>query len=179
MVLTERITERIEALRPLVQVDVGKRGLAELFAATPAELAFACLDFAFVRGPVGIVTGFFIPGADRPETDGPPGAVFLARALTACGIQAALISDPFCHAALAAGLEECGLKVPIHDLPDVPRFSHLIAIERVGAAHDGRCYTMRGLDITDRMQDVEPLFRSARTIGIGDGGNEIGMGKRP
>jgi hypothetical protein len=35
---------------------------------------------------------------------------------------------------------------------------------------------MRGLDITERMQDVEPLFRSARTIGIGDGGNEIGMG---
>jgi hypothetical protein len=42
---------------------------------------------------------------------------------------------------------------------------------------------MRGIDVTDRMCAAHVLFddrrRSLTTIGIGDGGNEIGMGKVP
>jgi hypothetical protein len=43
---------------------------------------------------------------------------------------------------------------------------------------------MRGLDISDRMKPAHLLFESRLaerpvTIGIGDGGNEIGMGKIP
>ena len=45
---------------------------------------------------------------------------------------------------------------------------------------------MRGLDITDHTEPADRLFRlwpqvhpNLRTIGIGDGGNEIGMGKIP
>ncbi len=45
---------------------------------------------------------------------------------------------------------------------------------------------MRGLDITESTEPADRLFRLAqkvhantRTIGIGDGGNEIGMGKIP
>ncbi len=44
------------------------------------------------------------------ETDGPLGALFLARALTPLGIRVALITDAFCKAALQAGLEACGLR---------------------------------------------------------------------
>src|SRR5262245_21569332 len=48
--------------------------------------------------------------------------------------------------------------------------------------HD-RCHTMRGIDITNEMRPAAWLFerpsRPALTIGIGDGGNEIGMGKIP
>src|SRR5262249_38549013 len=77
--------------------------------------------------------------------------------------------------------------------------THLVALERVGpshtpelappayvaevpAEHHDRCHTMRGLDITDRMSPAHWLFAptpGVTTIGIGDGGNEIGMGKVP
>src|SRR5262249_10259500 len=46
-----------------------------------------------------------------------------------------------------------------------------------------RCYTMSGTDITKHTAPLHSLFEAATkdarltTIGIGDGGNEIGMGK--
>src|SRR5262249_11983598 len=62
-------------------------------------------------------------------------------------------------------------------------FTHLLALERVGPAGDGRCYTMRARDITEKMSPAQAMFGkgsgSQITIGIGDGGNEIGMGKIP
>jgi len=72
-----------------------------------------------------------------------------------------------------------------------PGVTHLLAIERVGPSHaDNRCYTMRGRDVTESMWPAHAWFLSAQlthdfglrdliTIGIGDGGNEIGMGKIP
>ncbi|MCS7102657.1 MAG: DUF4392 domain-containing protein [Candidatus Korarchaeum sp.] len=59
--------------------------------------------------------------------------------------------------------------------------SMVLAIEKVGRATDGRYHTMRGLDVTDLHMKVEPLFERAAssgilTVGIGDGGNEVGMG---
>ena len=50
--------------------------------------------------------------------------------------------------------------------------------------HD-RYHTMKGRDITGHMSPAHWLFEEApsalpiTTIGIGDGGNEIGMGKIP
>src|SRR5205085_3172583 len=62
----------------------------------------------------------------------------------------------------------------------------LIALECAGPAADGRCYTMRGRDVTTHSagyhRDFETEGREPghpATIGIGDGGNEIGMGKVP
>src|SRR5438874_2583567 len=46
--------------------------------------------------------------------------------------------------------------------------------------HRDRCHTMRGIDVTDTVSPAHWLFEDKRrpvTIGIGDGGNEIGMGK--
>ena len=73
------------------------------------------------------------------------------------------------------------------DLPTVDvgaeGWSHLIAIERSGPSSDGRHYTMRGRDITEyHDSQFTPHLRmrlGSHTIGIGDGGNEIGMGKIP
>src|SRR5262249_7000446 len=51
--------------------------------------------------------------------------------------------------------------------------------------HHDRCHNMKGKDITALMGPAHQLFDTARTvgglttIGIGDGGNEIGMGKVP
>jgi hypothetical protein len=57
-------------------------------------------------------------------------------------------------------------------------------LAEVPAEHHDRCHTMRGRDITANMSPAHRLFEIARergivTIGIGDGGNEIGMGKIP
>jgi hypothetical protein len=72
-----------------------------------------------------------------------------------------------------------------HNLQGYPR-SHVVVIERSGPAKDDRNYTMRGRDITDSMCPAHVLieyatahFPQVATIGIGDGGNEIGMGKIP
>ena len=60
--------------------------------------------------------------------------------------------------------------------------THLIAIERSGRAADGRNYNMHGTDITSFTAPLDEWFLTAgklriTTIGIGDGGNEIGMGR--
>jgi hypothetical protein len=211
----------LDRLRDIIQNDVGKRGLAadpvdNLITACPGDFRAACQSVAEHPHPaLLVVTGFFIPTATPPagETDGPLGALFLARALVPLGIPVAIATDGFCVPSVAAGLAECGLQaqVPVVTLPaaatardmydaaywpsfgDPPDWppigttlTHLLAIERVGPSHaDNRCYTMRGRDITDLMSPAHRLFEVAhefsnlKTIGIGDGGNEIGMGKLP
>jgi hypothetical protein len=227
-------------IRDLIQHDVGQRGLRNdpdrnLITSCAGDFAAACRSLAEPAEPaVAIVTGFFIPTGNPPaaETDGPLGALFLARALTPLGFRVALLTDSCCKNALAEGLQACGLQKSVQLLalpgPEGPwetflvrgwlpfvretfKATHLIALERVGPSHteqsvqrqlgdgDGlidfqnevpeesrdRCHTMRGLDITAKTSPLHLLFEVApavpglTTIGIGDGGNEIGMGKIP
>jgi hypothetical protein len=239
----------LAALAELVQEDVGCRGLRadphdNLITATAGDFAAACRSIADMPQPrLAVVTGFTIPGTDPPtaETDGPLGALFLARALVPIGLDVALAADGTAVPALAAGLRACGLaeRVPLVTLPDAPgayegtirershalhhdylmRFTtevgsvtHLIALERAGPNHTresigfegaseawelfprevpeaqrGRCLSMRGRDVTPFTRPAHLLFEKLpwamvggrTTIGIGDGGNEIGMGKLP
>jgi hypothetical protein len=105
-----------------------------------------------------------------------------------------LLSDRAGYNALWGGLELLKLDqaVSLIDLPtdlDVAAvlkstrpLTHLVALERSGPSHAGRNHTMRGLDVTDLTAPAHRLFEAPRdyvTIGIGDGGNEIGMGKLP
>jgi hypothetical protein len=194
--------DTLRALRDAIQIDVGNRGLARdpadnLLTACPDDFAAACRSIADHPAPrVGIVTGFMIPSVDPPtgETDGPPGALFLARALNHLGIPTVLFTDAAGYSALWAGLEHLGLStaVPLIDLPmtldpaavrhSARPVTHLVAIERSGPTKAGRNHTMRGRDITSLTAPAHLLFEGPRdyvTIGIGDGGNEIGMGKVP
>jgi hypothetical protein len=54
-----------------------------------------------------------------------------------------------------------------------------VSIERPGLAADGRYYNMRGEDISAHCAVFDDYLSlaSCPTIGIGDGGNEIGMGR--
>jgi hypothetical protein len=230
------VSERLlDVICAIIQEDVCNRGLRadparSLVTETAGDFHAACQSIAeTAHAAVAIVTGFYIPHARPPcgETDGPLGALFLARALTPLGIHVVLATDVFCIPALRAGLDACGLSesVPLVTLATKAesehaycrRFieqarldrllTHLIALERVGpshtpasifqqggsveeflrdvpAEHHDRCHTMRGRDITDRVSPAHLLFEMAShqtpsiaTIGIGDGGNEIGMGK--
>ena len=89
--------------------------------------------------------------------------------------------------------ENCG-KITLETFPavfsqeDEERFAKfakicdlVISCERAGPGKDGKCYTMRGIDMNERGL-IAPLHRfveesSCKTISIGDGGNELGMGK--
>ena len=57
----------------------------------------------------------------------------------------------------------------------------LISCERARPGKDGKCYTMRGIDMNKKGL-IAPLHRlveeaNCKMISIGDGGNELGMGK--
>jgi hypothetical protein len=232
----------LDAMRDLVQEDIGRRGLrtdpvCNLVTACAGDFRGACESIARTPNPsIAIVTGFLIPNAQpvAGETDGPLGAIFLARALVPLGIGVTLVTDGFCEKALEAGLAAAGLGkrvmvlalgsyqeafvmgsiayCKVNSLDPAKPITHLIALERVGPSHTpvsirqqragattierfleevpvghhNRCHTMRGRDITELMSPAHLLFEEAsahhpaiRTIGIGDGGNEIGMGKIP
>jgi hypothetical protein len=165
-----------------VQQDVGNRGLARrpddnLFNACAGDFEAACRSLADHPKPIlEVVTGFWIASAERGETDGPLGAVYLARTLPSLGIEVVLTSDDFCEESLSVRNHRV-YTLPHHH----PQPTHRLALERVGPSHaDGRCYSMRGVDITDKMQPIEHLFAKTSdmvTLGVGDGGNEVGMGK--
>jgi hypothetical protein len=190
---------RLCAICDLIQKDAGNRGLRadpadNLITRTAGDFEAACHSIAAADKPaLAVVTGFYIAHADPPcgETDGPLGALFLARALASLGVRMTLLTDLFGVQALEVGLDACGWQeVPVLPIPSASHQrvdpTHLIALERVGPSHgDGRCYSMRGRDITEHTSPAHLLFEdaarpaSATTIGIGDGGNEIGMGKIP
>jgi hypothetical protein len=211
------------------------------------QLAAAASSLATAKA-VGIVTGFCVVEASRPagETDGPPGALYLARALLSAGVEVTLISDSFGMPLLEAGCQEWHLPSAILQTFPTPEVSdaanpgqpsncqpsncqswidrlltsgpgrgwtHLIAIERAGPSHTAeslaaqtrtgpipwlefdrlvpaesrdRCHNMRGVVIDAVTPPIHRLFETIaerrlpiRTIGIGDGGNEIGMGRVP
>jgi len=181
-----------------------------LFTACPGDFAAACRSIAEHPEPaIDVFTGFYIPTATPPahETDGPLGGIFLARALVPLSVQVGVTAERSCESSLTNGLPAAGLTdhtqtywdpAPdpsggqrdrmVNARPKTPgplrKRTHYLALERVGPAADGNCYTMRGLNITDRTAPVEVMFPRSqfarvRTIGIGDGGNEIGMGKIP
>jgi hypothetical protein len=215
-------------IRDIIQQDVGNRGLARdptdnLINACPDDFGDACgLIAATPKPSLLLVTGFHIANSVPPasETDGPLGAVFLARTFCAHGFGLQMLTDGTAMSAIAAGLEKVGIGDSLHPqvladsevtyqppLPDIRqltrderkrhleeyrkkredlptcRIDQIIAIERVGPSlKDGRCYSMRGVDISAQTRPAHSLFdrtNTLDTIGIGDGGNEIGMGKIP
>ena len=84
----------------------------------------AAHDLAQRASCVAIVTGFCIVDAQPPaaETDGPPGALFLAKSLTTLGVEVVLISDKYGCDALGIGCDHYGLprsmiyEFPLEDL---------------------------------------------------------------
>jgi hypothetical protein len=201
--------EKLAAILAAIQTDPGNRGLARdphdnLFTATKGDFEAACRSIAETRHPIlQLFTGFFIPTGEPPafETDGPLGIAFLCRTLLPLGISAWIITEQRCWRSLTSAFAEIdGGPVDLwaNDLdpnslatihresvhtPASAVISHTISVERVGPSADGRCYSMRGLDVTERLNRSFPALYSVScpgaTIGIGDGGNEIGMGKIP
>ena len=134
------------------------------------------------RGRVLLVTGFYVNG--RGETDGPPGTKLLFDALSRLGFSPLVVTDPFCAGYFTAAEvpfvtfgPDAG-EAAFRDLLARERPVGLIAVERSGRAADGRYINSHGRSIGQHMAPMDGLFllSHAPSVGIGDGGNEIGMG---
>jgi hypothetical protein len=185
----------LDGIEALVCRDVGRRTQA-LIEATRGELANAAQSLLHA-GSVGFITGFFVPrdGVAAAETDGPVGTALLAAGLGACGLPVRIAVDSPCADAVRAAVHETGIDVTVDEVgvEDRPGLecvarawqaagvSHAVSIERCGLAADGRPRNMRGADVSPWTAPLDDLFTAGGwiRIGVGDGGNEIGMGKLP
>jgi hypothetical protein len=183
----------IDAIEAVIHHDVG-RNIAPLFAAARGGLRGAVAALAGAGGTVGLITGFYVPGGTPPaaETDGPVATALLVHALHRIGISSRVCTDELCASACRAALSGLG-DVAIDVVPLGGTLEEVIAlwrmrdvrlavaIERCGRTNDGTARNMRGDDIGAYTTLLDDLFQAGPwdTIAIGDGGNEIGMGKLP
>jgi hypothetical protein len=137
------------------------------------------------RGHVFIGTGF--PVVDTFETDGPVGTIALYDALEALGATPIIVCGRPLSGALAAKYRVHEIRVGDHDkreheaLDAMEKYQPqaIVSIERPGQATDGGYYNMRGENISPRTACFDTFMNLSEcpTIAVGDGGNEIGMGK--
>ncbi len=179
-------------IRDLV-LQSGGRSMCEIVRFLPDHpFRNAARDVLATPGTVFILTGFYIPEADAMETDGPPGAVALGKALERLRRSVVYIAD----AKIAPLLQEInpgGSVEILHLYPDadpsrsdsaiqrlIKKYAPgiVISVERPGPDQTGRFRTARGKDITEHSAGPHAVMfiPGCLTIGIGDGGNALGMG---
>ncbi|XP_048162206.1 D-glutamate cyclase, mitochondrial isoform X3 [Corvus hawaiiensis] len=204
-IVSAEAAQKIKTLETLIGIDPGERGVVHL--RRRGELLRACLALSHAGSVLittGFPT--HCAHEPPEENDGPPGALAIAAMLQALEKQVAIVTDQRAMDLNKKIIEEAVqlgiLKKPIPLLsyqrqnadsalmflcengnPGRPRFDHLIAIERAGMAADGNYYNARKVNIKHLVDPIDELFLAAQTIpgvtttGVGDGGNELGMGK--
>lgn len=136
------------------------------------------------KGNVFLTTGFYVAG--YAETDGPAGTVTLAKCLKKLGYHPIIITDEYCrgffeienldvvYMRMESGEEFCK-NVLLKYQP-----AGMISIERCGQNIQGDYANMRGISIKNQTARTDLFFEMTAgripSIGVGDGGNEIGMG---
>eukprot|EP00568_Trieres_chinensis_P004113 CAMPEP_0183296382 /NCGR_PEP_ID=MMETSP0160_2-20130417/3961_1 /TAXON_ID=2839 ORGANISM="Odontella Sinensis, Strain Grunow 1884" /NCGR_SAMPLE_ID=MMETSP0160_2 /ASSEMBLY_ACC=CAM_ASM_000250 /LENGTH=350 /DNA_ID=CAMNT_0025457989 /DNA_START=77 /DNA_END=1129 /DNA_ORIENTATION=- len=202
----------VSSIEAIISKDEGGRGMESLVVEGDLLQSAQLLSRLVPRrgdclkAHVIILSGFpCCVDQDPPtETDGPPGALAIARAAIGLGYHATVVTDECNRSVFKAAMHNVGhwaesslgletFKTEEEmTLSDNDRLASLvekcdliIACERAGPAADGHCYTMRGIDMTERgliapLHRIVELGRGAEGIqfvAIGDGGNEMGMGK--
>lgn len=136
------------------------------------------------KGTVFLYTGFYVGG--YAETDGPIGTYFMSQALTKLGYRPIIVTDALCEGyfkeceTLYLANEQCHdeftCKEILKEYDPVCHFS----IERCGKNSEGMYANARKKDIGLHTVALDDLYllgsKSRPSLGIGDGGNEIGMG---
>ena len=163
------------------------RGMDLLY---PHVLPNFCEDAAkyiasWPKGNIFLLTGFYVAG--YAETDGPLGTLVLADALQKMGYTPYIITDKYCKDFFENYIEHI-IYAPIDAKTDyyeqlIEQYQPvgMISIERCGRNSQDDYANMRGISIANDTAALDELFILAKskkipTVGIGDGGNEIGMG---
>lgn len=177
--------------------DPGKRGVIHLY--TESDLVKSVLALSHASR-VAITTGFPVhTHLDvKEETDGLPGALSICQGLLALDKEVVLISDSenqsLFESCIDHMVKEGSLKSSVEVLPcskatemwkaassDAPPWDCLVAFERAGWGKDKIHRTMKAKPVS--VDPVDEIFIMAlsnplvSTVAIGDGGNELGMGK--
>ena len=170
-------------------LDFDKRGMLALRPHLPADFCRQAAQYVFDHpGHTIITTGFYVLMSDKPETDGPPGAIAIGRALGNLGRKVTYVTDECTAPVLRqwagdsdviefpiAGVEES--RQHAAQMLEQLQPSLLISIERCGRNRNDEYLNMRARDITPNTARLDYLFDGGvPSVGIGDGGNEIGMG---
>ncbi|WP_121258992.1 glutamate cyclase domain-containing protein [Nocardioides ferulae] len=174
----------LQRVAMLAATDTG-RGSSRLAVPVLGDLGAAAGSLLEHRGSrVGIITGFYISRARPPaaETDGPLGVAVLAQTLSLLGSAVDVVTDPPCLRVVDAALGAVGnpeLRARVWTGGEAPSWSHAVSVERVGRAVDGTYRNMLGVDISEVTAPLDTLYESldAAKVAVGDGGNEIGMGR--
>ncbi len=184
--------EPFREIEEIFTADEGKRGISKRL--NSYEDYYKGLLSLYQGKRILILTGFTVPKCQAGESDGPLGTIALAKALEDLGKEVLIVTDQYSKKILE-GLKKIKetsgsiYSVPINvdktELQEIlDRFkpTHMIAIERPGKGMNGKYHSMRGEDITAYVGDLDPLMEMAKeqkitTLAIGDGGNEMGMGK--
>lgn len=177
-----------------IVLDHDRRGINALRPHVPADFCTQAARYVLSHpGPVVITTGFYILMSDAPETDGPPGAFAIGNALRSMGHQVIHLTDAPMAGMMSSWLGRAGNPSRVVDFPisdDAASNDEMIAnltrefqpalvisIERCSPDAAGIYRNMRGRDISPQTARVDRLFGlGLPSVGIGDGGNEIGMG---
>jgi Domain of unknown function (DUF4392) len=157
----------------LLALDPGARGIERFFQPGAAARAAHALQ----RARRVLITTGFVVDSGTAETDGPPGAAVLGRALRGLGAEVRYVVDDVTAPVLAAALDALGEPTEVMRYPagaDAAgevlareRPSHLVAIERPGRARDGAYRNMRGIDVSDWNPPLDELFVLAHTQRMG------------
>ena len=164
------------------------RGVRPALARVPADSYARAAQELLDRRPgvVLLITGFPIQGI--AETDGPPGAAAVGRALRELSWHVVTVVDPMTRPVIEAlgrdlgeieEIDAVGLaqaETATGRLLDRVRPHAAIAIERPGLTADGRLANMRGETLDPSPVPMDGLLRVPISIGVGDGGNELGLG---
>ena len=155
----------------LLALDPARRGIAGFFQPGGALAAARALTGA---RSVLIVTGFIVADG-MPETDGPPGAAVLGRALRRLGARVRYTSDAAALPPLEAALRALGEPTDVFgtrsgadaaaEVLARERPSHLIAIERPGRCRSGDYLNMRGVSVAAWNRPLDEMFLLARRAG--------------
>ena len=136
------------------------------------------------KGTVLLTTGFYVNGYG--ENDGPCGTMCIATALRMLGFQCVIVTDQFCQDYFeqeqfeVVYLDVAADKQVCQQLLNQYQPVGMIAVERCGRNPSGDYINIRNSSIRSFVAPADWLFILGEgripTIGIGDGGNEIGMG---
>ncbi|GFH51853.1 hypothetical protein CTEN210_08329 [Chaetoceros tenuissimus] len=201
--ISPKVEQQISNIEALIGTDAGGRGMKALIV--PHDLHRAAKVFCSLppKSAVLVLSGFpcCVDQTPPTETDGPPGAISLCRTALGLGHEVILETDE-CNEAVFRAAAECLPDIKFEIFPDEKKMTKadeermkslvenrcdlIISCERAGPAKDGICYTMRGIDmnakgliapihkIVEMSREIRP---NVKYIAIGDGGNEMGMGK--
>ena len=166
------------------------RGMPHLREHLPTKYCKETSEYilSWKKGVIFITTGFYVAG--HAETDGPPGALILCLTLKELGYIPIIITDAYCK----NFFEKYDIKVIYMDIKlakeNTINFIEktieehnpigMISIERCGLNIYNKYANMRNININEHTAEIDLFFvnyyNKIPTIGIGDGGNEIGMG---